>query len=82
MVLISSEYGMNVNEQSITGSLYDVEKQHITENNYNYNPSFYLFKSTTITQGKGCALVLAVGDHTQAAQFKKSENEQLNPLQQ
>jgi magnesium-transporting ATPase (P-type) len=66
----------------MTGEPEQVEKSHVTEKNYEHNPSPFLLGNTLIVSGSGLALVCAVGVNTRSgmAEEKLNIEEEITPL--
>lgn len=70
-------------ESSLTGEPEQVEKQHVKQSNYEYNPSPFLFGKTLVVSGSGVAIICAVGAHSRSgmAEEKLNIEEEETPLQ-
>ena len=53
-------------ESPMTGEPEQIEKNHVTADNYDSNPNPFLIGKTLIVSGQGTALVCAVGRHTRS----------------
>lgn len=73
-----------MNESNLTGEPDDLEKIHLTEDNYHQNVSPFLLAKTLIKTGQGKALVCAVGVNTRSgmAGEKLGMEDEETPLQQ
>lgn len=80
-LLIQSEE-IQVDESVITGESDYVYKEALTPENYQHNPAPFLLQSTTVVEGEGRAIVLAVGEYTQSGKAERTLNIQddLTPL--
>jgi len=60
-----------------------VDKNHVTSDNYPYNPCPFLLAKTLVVQGQGTAMVLCVGPNTRsgAAEEKLNIEDEETPLQ-
>jgi P-type E1-E2 ATPase len=67
----------------MTGEPEQVEKSHVTEQNFQHNPSPFLLANTLVVSGTGLALICAVGVNTRSgmAEEKLNIEEEETPLQ-
>jgi Ca2+-transporting ATPase len=62
-------------EDALTGEPDDIDKTPLTVDNYKLGKDSIMFAKATVTGGKGAAIVLAVGDVTEAGKIQKKVQE-------
>jgi magnesium-transporting ATPase (P-type) len=70
--------GQNVKckEDALTGEPDDLDKDPLTEENYRLGKDSIMFAKSLISNGKGVAIVLAVGEVTEAGKIQKKVQEE------
>jgi len=61
-------------ESAMTGEPDQVEKQHVTDKNYQHNPNPFLLAKTLVLQGQGLAIVASVGQNTRSGMAEEKLN--------
>jgi Ca2+-transporting ATPase len=73
---------ISCDESAMTGEPEHMEKNHVTEANYESNPDCFLLGKTLIVNGMGTAIICAVGTNTRSgmAEEKLNTEEDETPL--
>lgn len=75
---------VRTDESAMTGEPEEMDKSHVTDENYESNPDPFLLGKSLVTSGMGTAMVLCVGVNSRSgmAEEKLQTEEDQTPLQQ